>query len=181
MATRLPADLGADDVADAVRINHHQLTVLAAGVADLVRLAGGWLYDQARAGWDVTVWMPGHCDPRPLTILGVRMLTGDRDTILREALGNGALAVTAELLRADPDVRVAMMEAVKRGESAVTVVGPWPSELGAPIEPAGHQLSVAARAFKARALSAVDDADRVDSAEASFELTADALRPLYSV
>ena len=32
----------------------YRLDVVAAGVADVVRFAGGWLFDRAMAGWDVT-------------------------------------------------------------------------------------------------------------------------------
>jgi hypothetical protein len=180
MATRLPADMYADDVADAAaRINHHQLTVLAADVADVVRSAGGWLYDQARAGWDVTVWTPDECDPRPLTILGVRAVDGG--TIPGDVPDTGALMVTAGLLRVDADLRTQVLAAVKRGGSDVSIMGDWPDELGAPIEPVDHQLSVAARAFKASAMSAVDEADDADAVETMFPLRTDAFRPLYPV
>ena len=180
MATRLPADLYADDVADeARRINHHQLTVLAADVADVVRSAGGWLYDQARAGWDVIVWTPEDGDPRPLTILGVRALDGD--AIPGDLPDTGAVMVTAGLLRVDADWRARVLAAVKRGGADVSVVGDWPEELGAPIEPVDHELSVAARAFKASAMSALDEADDAASVETMFPLRTDALRPLYPV
>ena len=48
----------------------YRLDVVAADVADVVRFAGGWLFDRAMAGWDVTVLVADHPDERPLRILG---------------------------------------------------------------------------------------------------------------
>jgi hypothetical protein len=183
---------GADDQAeDAGRINHHQLTVLAASMGDVVRLAGGWLFDQAQAGWDVNVWVRQRPDLRPLTILGASALDGDSETVLRGIPHNGALAVSAELLRVDSCLRARVLETAKRGAAEVTVWGErWPAELGGPIEPAEHRLSVAARAFKARALAAAEEsevsevskvAEGATATEMLFDLRAEALRPLYRV
>ena len=41
--------------ARAVSHGKYQLDVTACDVADVVRHAGGWLYDRAMAGWDVAV------------------------------------------------------------------------------------------------------------------------------
>ena len=49
----------------------YRLDVIAASAADAVHSAGGWLYDRAMAGWEVTVLLPQSCDSRPLRILGV--------------------------------------------------------------------------------------------------------------
>ncbi|MEO3757357.1 hypothetical protein ABGB19_03580 [Mycobacterium sp. B14F4] len=183
MATRsLPADHCADEVGEgAGRINDHQLTVLAASLADVVQLAGGWLFDQARAGWDVDVWVPGRFDRRPLTILGAGCLDGDSGSVLRDVPHTGALAVTADLPRVDPDVRALVLESARRATSEVTVLGAWPAELGGPVDPAEHRLSVAARAFKALALSAASVAGDVIATETLYEVRAEALRPLYPV
>ena len=184
MATRpFPADDGADNAAEgAGRINDHQVTVLAGSPAEVVRLAGGWLFDQARAGWVVNVWVRDCGDRRPLTILGVCPLDGDGGSVLGDVPATGALAVTAELLRGAPELRAMMLESAKRTTSAVTVLGPWPAELGGHVDAAEHRLSVAARAFKARALSAASVAGgEVTPTETLYEVRADALRPLYSV
>lgn len=183
MATRaFPADHCAEDVTKgAGLINHHRLTVLAASLADVVQHAGGWLFDQARAGWDVSVWASGRFDQRPLTILGVCPLDGDSGSVLRDVPDTGALAVTAELLRVDQDVRALVLESAKRTKSEVTVLGAWPATLGGPVDAAEHRLSVAARAFKARALSAAAVADGVTATEMLYEVRAESLRPLYPV
>ena len=56
----------------------YRLDVVAASVADVVRFAGGWLFDRAMAGWDVTVLLTDrvadHRDERPLHILGAQTL-----------------------------------------------------------------------------------------------------------
>lgn len=182
MATRLPADHGADDPAEgAGRLNHYRLTVLAAGLADAVQIAGGWLFDQARAGWDVNLWAPGHFDPRALAILGVRPLDGDRAEALRDLPDAGALVVSAELLRADPGVRADVLEAARRTGSDLTVLGSWPTEPGGGVHAEEYRFSYAARAFKARALAAVAVTDDLSDTETRYQVRADALRPLYSV
>lgn len=184
MATRpFPADDGADDLAEgAGRVNHHQLTVLAASMADVLRLAGGWLFDQARAGWVVNVWVLDRPDRRPLTILGTSTVGGDIDTVLRDIPPNGALAVSAELLRADSRVRAQVLELVRSRAAEVTVWGDsWPAELGGPIDPGEHRLSVAAQAFKACALAAAEVPEGVTVTETLFDLRTEALRPLYPV
>ena len=52
----------------------YRLDVVAADVADVVKFAGGWLFDRAMAGWDVTVLVADHPDERPLQILGVQIV-----------------------------------------------------------------------------------------------------------
>lgn len=165
------------------RINHHELTVVAAGLADLVPFAGGWLFDRARAGWTVNVLVGERVETRALEILGVTALARDSGTVLRDVCPGGALAVSADAVRVDAGVRAHVMELVKRGTAEVTVWGDqWPAELGEPNEPTEYRLSVAARAFKARALAATKLQQRdVAATETLFELRADALRPLYPV
>ena len=63
----------------------YRLDVVAADVADVVKFAGGWLFDRAMAGWDVTVLVADHPDERPLQILGAQIVdlevrTGDGGT-----------------------------------------------------------------------------------------------------
>jgi len=48
----------------------YRLDVVAADVVDVVKFAGGWLFDRAMAGWDVTVLVADHPNDRPLQILG---------------------------------------------------------------------------------------------------------------
>ena len=63
--------------AGAGRILRYQLNVVASTTEDVVRSAGGWLCDRARAGWDVNVLVADGGDPRPLAILGATALDLD--------------------------------------------------------------------------------------------------------
>src|SRR5262245_30271420 len=87
-----------------------RLTAVAASEADVVAHAGGWLFDQALAGWDVTVITADHADPRPLRILGAR---GRDMTILGSQPAIGAclqaIAVRDDLYESDPRVRAMVM------------------------------------------------------------------------
>jgi hypothetical protein len=122
----------------------------------VVRSAGGWLFDQAMAGWDVTVITADHADPRPATILGAR--ARDLDTVLTSAVWGPclqAVAVQADLYDDDPRVRRLVLGTLDGLPGEVRLWGEgWPSDLDA-AGPVGHELSVAARAFKAQALAAL--------------------------
>ena len=52
----------------------YRLDVIAVSALDVVQSAGGWLYDRAMAGWQVTVLLPDGSDARSLRILGVQAL-----------------------------------------------------------------------------------------------------------
>jgi hypothetical protein len=67
------------------RLGKYQLDVTACDVVDVVRSAGGWLFDRSMAGWNVNVIMPGGCDPLPLQILGVNAGPRDEDDDTTEA------------------------------------------------------------------------------------------------
>nr|WP_228768628.1 hypothetical protein [Mycolicibacterium malmesburyense]CRL66775.1 hypothetical protein CPGR_00119 [Mycolicibacterium malmesburyense] len=177
-----------DDVvlADGVRavedpVKHHQLSILAANVADLVGSAGGWLFDRARAGWDVHVWVEDCPDVRPLTILGANAAGQGAQTRLRDMPRDGALAVSAALLRDDPRVRALVFDLVRRGAEVTAWGDDWPVELGGRIDASEHRLSVAARAFKAHALAAADMASGVGTTETLFDLSVESFRPLNPV
>src|ERR1700678_796445 len=49
-----------------------RLTAITPSTEEAVRCAGGWLFDQVMAGWDVTVVAVDIGDLRSLEILGVR-------------------------------------------------------------------------------------------------------------
>lgn len=135
----------------------YQLDVTACDVADVVRHAGGWLYDRAMAGWDVAVTVTGDCDVTPLRILGVRTQrpTSDDDdaTAPPRAL---ALAASADALVAGVELRDDVLRTLKRGTAEVTVWGESGVEgIDRGVESVEHVLSAAARAFKTHALRAV--------------------------
>jgi hypothetical protein len=163
-------------------VNHHQLLVIAANPAEVVRLAGGWLYDRASAGWAVNVVVDDCGDGRPLSILGANRLQTDAETVLRRTPRHASLAVSAAVLRDDTRIRSIVVDMCARGAAQVTVWGEqWPAELGRPIEPACHRLSLAAQAFKSRALTAAAAPTAMAETETLFELRPETVRPLYSV
>jgi hypothetical protein len=137
-----------------------RLTVVAPTTAEAVRQAGGWMFDQAMAGWDATVITSDHPDPRPLRILGAR----DRDVaILGELPVAGmcleAIAVRSDLYESDTRVRE-MVLAAAAGHAEIWVWGEgWPADFGPGADQVAHHLSLAARAFKAQAVSACGAAD----------------------
>ena len=164
----------------------HQLNVIAADMADVVRLTGGWLYDQARAGWAVNVLVAtsdSMRDMRPLAILGATALAGDARSVLANAPRDGALAVSADLLRADTQLREHVLKLAKRGLTEVKVWGDGcPDALGRKVKPVQHRLSAAARAFKGHALiAAAVSQDVVGPTETLFLVGTEPVRPLHSV
>ena len=130
--------------------------MFAPNTAEAVRCTGGWLFDQVMAGWDVTVMTDDHSDPRPLHILGasVRDLDSVPDT---PAMGQclRAVAVRADLYESDKRVRQMVRTALDQGQADVRFWGDhWPDGFRAATGPVSHELSLAARAFKAEAMAA---------------------------
>jgi len=134
----------------------YRLDVVAASVVDVVQFAGGWLFDRAMAGWDVTVLVADHPDDRPLQILGAQVLD------LEDALASvesrphpQALAAAADLFGCDARVRQGVLQALDHGVTEVTLWGEsWPDELDDSVGLVQHRLSMAAQIFKAQALAA---------------------------
>lgn len=133
-----------------------RLTVLAPSVLEVVRSAGGWLFDRAMAGWDVTVITSDYSDSRPLRILGasVRDL---KTTLTMPVLDTclSVIAVRSDLYGCDARVRRMVLTAFDEGLAEVRFWGdPRPEDLDGTADPVWHRLSIAARAFKAQALAA---------------------------
>jgi hypothetical protein len=137
----------------------YRLDVVARSVPEVVKFAGGWLVDRVMAGWAVTVLIPADEDTRPLEILGVQTFD------LESALEMGAdrphpqtVAVAIGLFASDLRVRQGVLDALDHGLTEVTLWGEQcPEELDDTVGVVRHQLSAAARAFKAQALVAADD------------------------
>jgi hypothetical protein len=134
----------------------YRLDVVASGAAEVVRSAGGWLCDRARAGWEVNVLLPPQSDIRPMQILGLQ--TTDLDSLNPPAsMGSAArgLAVSAEMFAADARIRHEVLKALDRWMTEVTLFDDgWPLAVGHRTTAVQHVLSSAARAFKQHALSA---------------------------
>ncbi|MEV5834991.1 hypothetical protein [Nocardia sp. NPDC052112] len=110
------------------------------------------------AGWEVTVCVSELADIRPLRILGATVL--DLETSLSSQTDAGVwpdgMAIAAKVFESDPRVRQGVLRNIEDRSFEVTVWGAaCPSELDCRTEGVQHRLSVAARAFKARALAAL--------------------------
>lgn len=156
MSARSQRVQGSRAAASNGRHGKYQLDVTAVEVADVVRHVGGWLYDRAKAGWDVAVTVTGECDVTPLRILGVRT---DRATAEDDDADDSAppralaLAVAADAFAVTGALRDAVLRELKRGMSEVTIWGATgPDGLG--VENVEHVLSAAALAFKTHAMRA---------------------------
>jgi hypothetical protein len=162
------AGVGPDRVlTSAARILRYQLNVVASTTED------------------VNVLVAEGGDVRPLTILGATALDLDKGfvSMVRSASRVGALAVSADVLAADPHVRDEVLRVLKQELTPITVWGrQWPPELGRQAESVQHRVSSAARAFKSHALAAaVGSADAVTATESLFQIGRGPCRPLYCV
>ena len=133
-----------------------RLAVMAPCISEAVRSAGGWLFDQVMAGWDVTVLTGDDADARPLQILGVRA-TDLEGVLARRVRGSclQGIAVRTDMYGADSRIRRMVCQALDSGLAEVRLWGEGcPAELDEEACPVRHRLSFAARAFKAQALAA---------------------------
>ncbi|MGD1172382.1 hypothetical protein ACKUVQ_02855 [Mycobacterium seoulense] len=137
----------------------YRLDVIAVSALDVVRSAGGWLYDRAMAGWQVTVLLPDGHDARPLRILGVQAADLEEQFA---ATGPGwtsqSLAVSAEAFAADARVRDKVLTSLDDRLTEVALWGQlpsgWPLRVDRGVARAQYALSAAARRFKGHALAA---------------------------
>lgn len=137
----------------------YRLDVVAPTVLDAVKFAGGWVYDRVMAGWDVTVLVANDDDVRPLKILGADTI--DLNSVLEDWEDRPhpqTVAVAADLFDRDPRVLQHVRNALDQGATEVTLWGErLPAELDSSVDSVQHELSAAARAFKAKALAAAND------------------------
>jgi hypothetical protein len=134
----------------------YRLDVVGASPVDVVRSAGGWLYDRARAGWEVNVLLPRHGDTRALQILGVHAVDLDSHVppVSAECAARG-LAVSAEMFASDQRIRQEVLQALDRWMTEVTLWDDgWPLAIGHRTTAVQHVLTGAARAFKCHAMAA---------------------------
>jgi hypothetical protein len=148
------------------RFARYQLDVVGTHVADVVDSAGGWLFDRVMAGWDVRVAVANPGDFAALQILGVQ-------TVGLAAVFGGsgpaptALAVAGAVCSTDDRVRAGLTASVRSAHTEVTVWGDvWVPGLGRPGDEVRHELSSAARVFKAQAAFAAG----LDPAVPAFEV-----------
>ena len=165
-----------DQLVDAVRLVNHErrqarsrdlpyrLAVLGTDTTDLVEHVGGLLFDHIMAGWHVTVLVPPDADSRPLHILGTQII--DLDTALaldlvpalasrRHSPWPHKVVLAGSLCSRDARLHESVVHSFDHGDTNTMV---WGSQRPAAdcndFIPVEHQLSRAARAFKAHALAA---------------------------
>ncbi|WP_436791447.1 hypothetical protein [Yinghuangia sp. YIM S10712] len=134
----------------------YRLAVAAPSVVEVVRFAGGWLFDQVIAGWDVMVLTAEPGDDRPLQILGATAI--DLESALAtpsRGARTDAVAVASRLYETDERVRTRLLAAVDEGMADARL---WDAHQPADTEGTrrmvAYRPTVAARAFKAQALAA---------------------------
>jgi hypothetical protein len=161
-------------------LGKYELEVTACDVADVVRSAGGWLFDRAMGGWDVAVVLTRGGDVRPLEILGLSTQHREPDDDSSAPRRGLALAVSAAAVHADAQIRYDVLRALKRGLTEVTLWGDsWPAGLESSGQAVEHVLSGAARAFKAQALAAIGSSEPVGPVE-TFRCRTTAFLAAYS-
>lgn len=141
--------------ADADSDTRYRFDIVGGSVGNVVAAAGGWLYDRAAAGWDVTVLLREVRDTRPLEILGARVL--DLASVLKaweQWPHPQTIAVCAQMFAGHQQVRYGVRRALEHGGTEVTLWGAVPAELVPDVDVRQHRLSAAARVFKAQALMA---------------------------
>jgi hypothetical protein len=133
-----------------------QLAVIAPSLDEVVRYAGGWLFDLVSAGWDGKVLTTDRADPRPLQILGARVC--DLETTLAgppDGWCLHAIMAEAKLYRSDLRIRRMVYRARREDLTELMLWGDdWPEGPDGTTGPVRYRLSMAARAFKAHALAA---------------------------
>ncbi|WP_343287289.1 hypothetical protein [Gordonia sp. SID5947] len=155
--------------------------MIAADPLEAIEHAGGWLFDQSMAGWDVSVHVLEDGDTRPMAILGAPLFD------LRDSLGNRkafdqpgagpwpqALAVSAKAFAADERIRDGATSVIDRGLADIRLWGEGlSSDLDSRCLTTSHRLSCAARAFKRQALTAAGVDPESLAAVESFRVAAD--------
>lgn len=143
----------------------YELRVVAGDVADVVSGIGGWLFDRAMAGWQVSVAADEVGDERALRILGLKAvgLSGlwrstDPDAVVMTAMGSSRFESGDHGL------------AVHNPGGDVTFFGSHaPDGFAGRTERVRYQPSAAALAFKAHALTVVRaDPGSTDGVETLF-------------
>jgi hypothetical protein len=136
------------------RAGPFRLDAFATDVVDVVRRAGGWLYDHAARGWRVTVVVADTADPRPLRILGVDVL--DLKSAFASAQRPRAhlLAAATKQLESNSQVRQHLLNGTSDNQGRVAVWGCEQSRRRNVVGRFHYRLSSAAYAFKKQALLA---------------------------
>jgi hypothetical protein len=163
MATQTVEHLGSDrrkaDAPPPAKLRRRDIrprvVALGESTADLVGFAGGWLFDLAAAGWEVSALVSTRSGDLALRILGARPM--DLDTALASEVHTVApdvLALSVALYRDDAAIRQVVLEILNDGMTNVLLWGNrCPAELDGLVKVIEHRVSAAAQAFKSQAVA----------------------------
>ncbi len=144
--------------------------VVAPDIPELVTVIGGWLFDRAMAGWDVTALVNEDSDVRPLRILGVG--AAELDSVLSAyapAFPAGVVSFAGHHYSSDPRTRELIRRVMDSGAAELIVWGDvCPAEFRARLLQVSYEPTIAAQVFKKHALVAVGRPDRGVDARESF-------------
>lgn len=150
----------------------YRLDVFTSDVADVVRSAGGWLYDHATGGWHVTVPISGAADPRPLRVLGVNV--DDLALLDTERPHAHLVGVAVDQLESDPHIQQLVLDGLRHSGTEIVV---WGQKLSPGLEEFGrrlsYRLSAAAAVFKHHALLAAAVGDPAAGCTEEFSVLRD--------
>ena len=153
-----------------------RLDVIAVDAADVVRSAGGWLFNRSHHGWAVNVFLAEHSDGRALQILGAKLLPLQS---LSEVPIPGArphlVAAASEVIRSGNGARTGVAKVLAQARGRLVIWGD-PLPIGRPLENLQHRLTPAGMAFKAHAMRAVAE-DSVPSILEEFRGRSRAMGP----
>jgi len=132
--------------------DRYRLVALASTMSDVVLNAGGYLFDHAASGWDVTVYVEDWADRRALQILGVTAAQlGNAFDPKTEHEYPHVIVISGAL--AEP--RKAIGRYVRSAIDRHAELAMWgPDERKSTRQEVNHHLSAAACAFKRHALIA---------------------------
>lgn len=142
----------------------YRLDVIGVRVNDLVKNAGGWLFDRMMAGWEVNVFLEEDTDTRPLRILGLRPIQAEPGRLKR--VESRAVVASSENVQTSKSLTDLVNRALMM-QSEVTLWGSVaPASITYEASRIEYRMSSAALAFKAQAMLAASIGDgRIPSIE----------------
>jgi hypothetical protein len=146
----------------------YQLDVVTACVADAVSRAGGLMFDRRRAGWRVRVLTDDTANARALCVLGTYAESSGQ---LKVALNKPDRVFRTSVLPLDLFDHAPLGHGpeqhaeIESSEEFLLWGRRVNTELAEPLRPVRHELSAAARIFKAEALRCAGLDTRVESWE----------------
>lgn len=135
------------------RPRRYSAMCIAQDVAGLVEGAGGWLFDRAMAGWDVSAFVDERSDPRALHILGVRTVRYAEAWAAMETTTPTSFVVAGERYASDVEARRLLQDALGEGADVTVFGSPCALDQVEGISSVTYRLTAAAHAFKMHALA----------------------------